>query len=106
MKVPSKLSELLFAIFMILFGITFFTGFAYSDLILGVLALAHGPVVGVLPPVAGGVRRVDLVDHDDLPVGGDPHLVLGVDEDQAPLAGPLLAPEQQLWSAPRNVRAA
>jgi uncharacterized membrane protein len=42
MKVPSKLSELLFAIFMILFGITFFTGFPLANLILGVLAIAVG----------------------------------------------------------------
>lgn len=44
MKVPSKLSELLFAIFMILFGITFFTGFPFDSFVLGVLAIAIGVI--------------------------------------------------------------
>jgi len=44
MKVPKVLSELLFAIFMIVFGLTFFLAVPFSDVILGILAL----VVGVL----------------------------------------------------------
>jgi hypothetical protein len=42
MKVPSVLSELLFAIFMLLFGITFFVDFPFSGFILGILAIAVG----------------------------------------------------------------
>jgi hypothetical protein len=44
MKVPKKLSELLFAIFMILLGIEYLAGFGFSGVILGVLAI----VIGVL----------------------------------------------------------
>jgi uncharacterized membrane protein HdeD (DUF308 family) len=45
MKVPKVLSNLLFAIFMIIFGLTFFgITFTYIDVILGILAI----VVGVL----------------------------------------------------------
>jgi hypothetical protein len=42
MKIPSTLSELLFAIFMIVFGITFFVAIPFSEIILGVLAIAVG----------------------------------------------------------------
>lgn len=42
MKAPSKLSELLFAIFMILYGIAAFASFPLSGTILGILALAVG----------------------------------------------------------------
>ena len=42
MKVPKMLSELLFAIFMIVFGLTFFITVPFSDVVLGVLALAVG----------------------------------------------------------------
>ena len=42
MKVPKALSDLLFAIFMIVFGLTFFISIPYKDPILGVLALAVG----------------------------------------------------------------
>jgi hypothetical protein len=42
MKVPKVLSELLFAIFMIVFGLTFFIAIPYDTFILGVLALAVG----------------------------------------------------------------
>jgi hypothetical protein len=44
MKVPKVLSELLFAIFMIVFGLTFFITIPFSDMIIGILAI----VVGVL----------------------------------------------------------
>jgi hypothetical protein len=44
MKVPKKLSELLFAIFMILLGIEYLAGFPLSGPILGMLAI----VIGVL----------------------------------------------------------
>jgi hypothetical protein len=42
MKVPKVLSELLFAIFMIVFGLTFFITVPFSDVVLGILALAVG----------------------------------------------------------------
>lgn len=42
MKAPKMLSELLFAIFMIVFGLTFFIAIPYSEPILGILALAVG----------------------------------------------------------------
>ena len=42
MRVPSVLSELLFAIFILLFGITFFVDFPFSGFVLGVLAIAVG----------------------------------------------------------------
>lgn len=42
MKVPSVLSELLFAIFMIVLGIASFVAIPSSEVILGVLALATG----------------------------------------------------------------
>jgi len=44
MKIPKVLSDLLFAIFMIVFGLVFFITIPYSDVILGILAI----VVGVL----------------------------------------------------------
>lgn len=42
MKVPKALSDLLFAIFMIVFGLTYFITVPYSGPILGILALAVG----------------------------------------------------------------
>jgi len=42
MKVPKALSELLFAIFMIVFGLAIFIAIPFSDTILGILALAVG----------------------------------------------------------------
>jgi hypothetical protein len=42
MSVPKALSELLFAIFMIVFGLTYFISIPYSAPILGILALAVG----------------------------------------------------------------
>ena len=42
MKVPKALSELLFAIFMIVFGLTYFISIPFSEPILGILALAVG----------------------------------------------------------------
>ena len=44
MKVPKKLSELLFAIFMLLYGLVVFVSIPLSGTILGILAL----VIGVL----------------------------------------------------------
>lgn len=44
MKVPKLLSELLFAIFMLLFGISYFVDFPFAGLLLALLAV----VIGVL----------------------------------------------------------
>lgn len=42
MKAPSLLSELLFAIFLIVYGIATFWSFPASSTVLGILALAAG----------------------------------------------------------------
>jgi hypothetical protein len=42
MRAPNVLSDLLFAIFMIVFGLTYFISIPYSAPILGILALAVG----------------------------------------------------------------
>ena len=42
MKVPKVLSELLFAIFLLVFGLNFFFAFPFYDLVAPILALAVG----------------------------------------------------------------
>ncbi|MEN8241220.1 MAG: hypothetical protein ABFS17_04825 [Chloroflexota bacterium] len=42
MKVPKVLSELLFAIFILLFGINYFVALPFATFIFGILAIAIG----------------------------------------------------------------
>ena len=54
-------------------------------------AVGHRALVGVEIPVPRRVGRVDLVDHGERAGVVETELVLGVDQDQALLLGPLLA---------------
>src|SRR6267378_444618 len=60
-----------------------------------VLAAAEALLAALGNPVAARIRGVDLVDQPDLPCPIDAELVLGVDEDEAPLARPLLAGREE-----------
>lgn len=42
MKAPQVLSELLFAVFLLLFGVSYFIEFPFAGLLLALLALAVG----------------------------------------------------------------
>jgi hypothetical protein len=63
---------------------------------LGFATCGEAGGVRIGDPVAGAVGGVEFVDEEDFAGGGEAELVFGVDEDEAALAGELLAEGEEL----------